>query len=67
MNHTKQYHQKCQITIKRIGLRLCASATTYLKMEMSHSQECVGNAMKKQIAANAHATTTIPIASLDTF
>lgn len=34
---------------------------------MSQSQEWVGRATKKQIAANSHTATTIPTAILDTF
>jgi hypothetical protein len=41
--------------------------TSYLKMEISWSQEWLGKAMKKQTAANSHTAETIAMAILETF
>lgn len=41
--------------------------TTYLKMEMSQSQEWFGKAMKKQTAAVNHTAETIPSEILEIF
>jgi hypothetical protein len=40
---------------------------TCLKMEISQSQDWVGNAMKKQTAALNHTIATIAMAYLDNF
>ena len=40
---------------------------TYLKMEISQSQEWLGKAMKIHTAANNHTAETIPIVILETF
>jgi hypothetical protein len=40
---------------------------TYLKMEMSHSQEWLGKVVKKHTPANSHATQTIDMEILETF
>lgn len=47
--------------------KLSDKKETYLKMEISQSQDWLGNAMKKQTAALNHTQANIAIAYLDNF
>jgi hypothetical protein len=66
-SNKKCLHRLENLNCEKKGEKLSHKKETCLKMEISQSQDWVGNAMKKQTAALNHTIATIAMAYLDNF